>query len=110
MWIARDRDGQLCLWDICPKRRNGHWGPGAPILQHWLELDSSMFPHLTWEDEPLECDLIATKCMKVCPKCGKRIWYGNDDIHYNSCEQPSSGYADEWEWIECPECKERIEV
>lgn len=123
MWVARNKNGSFSISDCklvrgyvsgtCPIDNDGN-----PVENTWVCPDGStpnivwmnLIPNIKWEDEPLECNLIATKCMKVCPKCGRRIWYGNDDIHYNSCEQPSSGYVDEWEWIECPECKERIEV
>lgn len=118
MWIARDKDGSLTLFSEKPIRIDNNddmwlsfvWHPENVHTCKRMQLNSSKFSNLTWEDEPLECNLIAAKRMKACPKCGKRIWYSSDDIHYDSCEQPSSGYVDEWEWIECPECKEKIEI
>lgn len=69
MWIARHEDSnKLCLWtDEKPVRRTRY----ASNWSYWygtngwegLELDSSLFPELTWKDGPIEVD--------ICPKTEK---------------------------------------
>ena len=58
MWIARDKEGNLLFWDcdekpvrVCASTWacNNHRGVGY--------LDSSLFPELKWEDEPIEVDI-----------------------------------------------------
>lgn len=57
MWIARDKDGTLSLYRDKPVRA------GIEPYRWWgdevdgFDLDSSLFPNLTWEDEPIEVDL-----------------------------------------------------
>lgn len=60
MYIARDKDGDLYLFDARPIKINeyGHWQPTKTRLD-WLKLDSSQFPELKWEDEePTEVELV----------------------------------------------------
>lgn len=60
MWVARDKDGNLMFWDCSEKPKrvcdctwacDNHRGVGL--------LDSSLFPNLKWEDEPLEVRIIS---------------------------------------------------
>lgn len=62
-WVARDECG-LLFYRKKPYRYDGifysHWtdeyGPNSEI-----PLDDSLFPELTWEDEPIEVELIIRK-------------------------------------------------
>lgn len=59
-WVARASDGHLVLFKRKPDREiymrsnnNGLWFGGS-----MTELDSNLFPDLTWDDEPIECEII----------------------------------------------------
>lgn len=58
-WVARASDGHLALFKRKPDREiymrsnNGLWFGGS-----MTELDSSLFPDLTWDDDPIEVELI----------------------------------------------------
>lgn len=67
MWVARERNGSLYLFNRRP------WKPSAIVIQslpfglegHWfpsdskqmIRIDDSLFPELTYDDEPLEIEL-----------------------------------------------------
>jgi len=63
MWVARDKDGALYLYDKKPKRlkpTNGdleseHWDCG---LHQRIKLDKDKFPEQKWENMPLEVTII----------------------------------------------------
>ena len=55
LWIARDKGGELYLYDVCPERR---------CVFFWIQfgytsimLDENMFPEVTWENSPQEVEL-----------------------------------------------------
>lgn len=60
MWIARDKDGHLFIWNKLPHRGYDAW-EYIGALVHWLEIDSSLFPDLKWEDDPIEVSLMSSK-------------------------------------------------
>lgn len=48
LWIARDRDGNLCVYDGKPKKRNDSWiSDDYECLCYFNHL----FPAIQWEDE-----------------------------------------------------------
>ena len=55
LWVARDNNGKLYLYNEKPKYYNN--------LEAWFvggicaKLDNNIFPNLTWEDEPIEVEL-----------------------------------------------------
>ena len=61
MWVARDEGGRLFIYTECPERDDN--------IEEWLtqeggdasELPEDMFPGLTWEDEPMEVEIITKK-------------------------------------------------
>lgn len=66
MWIARDKDGQLTLFSNKPHRckevgwNNESWDVvSMDEFTDTMILNSNMFPDLTWEDEPIEVELIS---------------------------------------------------
>lgn len=60
MWIARDKDNSLWLYDEKPVRneKEEDWTIASPTDTAVGVLDKDMFPKLQWEDEPLEVDLL----------------------------------------------------
>lgn len=69
MWIARNKDGKLQLFEGHPTKEveKGEWNyytifsDFRPEREHWFSskiLDRGLFPNLTWEDEPVEVDIM----------------------------------------------------
>lgn len=58
MWIARDKNGNLNLFQTKPIRMCGYKWEEDVIYKHSIEIDNNLFPNLTWDDEPIEVDLI----------------------------------------------------
>lgn len=68
MYIARDKDGTLNLFMSKP-RRGWKWTDyrRTTKTEHWvrdykgdcqvIKLDSSLYPEISWDDEPLEVTL-----------------------------------------------------
>ena len=56
-WVARDKNGELNLFEVKPRRDEnfGYWWDrdyqSSPI-------DENAFPELTWENEPKEVELL----------------------------------------------------
>ena len=58
MWLARDRNGWLYLFYEKPVRyRNLGWDLADNDIIDPAFLDKSLFPNLTWDDEPIEVEL-----------------------------------------------------
>ena len=59
LWIARDRDGFLGLYDDFPEMHAGYFvcQPGKDVL----ELNRKLFPELTFENSPQEVELKIVK-------------------------------------------------
>lgn len=60
MWIARDKDNSLWLYNEKPIRNEeeNDWSPTDIVVG---ALDTNMFPELRWEDEPIEVELTRMK-------------------------------------------------
>lgn len=62
IWIARDEDGYLCLYDKKPKLSEdikGVWVCGQyDGLVDVVVLPSKMFPEVTFENSPQEVELV----------------------------------------------------
>ena len=59
MWIARDKDGSLWLFDVKPRREKYMWVEGSNSNHGAAEIDvldsgSFPFPEVTWENSPKE--------------------------------------------------------
>ena len=57
-WVARDSDGTLSLFAVKPervryRRRNG----GLWMAKTMTDLNSELFPDLTWESEPIKVSI-----------------------------------------------------
>lgn len=79
MWVARNKDGSLELFEGRPHRMNkdniaseeyreGHWyyyslhsviGPHTIQYFSTKMLDCDLFPELKWEDEPIEVEVVS---------------------------------------------------
>lgn len=58
MWIARDKDQTLWLFENKPIKENDVWNCSDHISAYIKISDKTLFPELKWEDEPIEVDLI----------------------------------------------------
>lgn len=65
-WVARDGDASLRVHQSIPVRYD--YGDGSPYDKFWrcgdecdLDLPTTLFPWLIWEDEPIEVELIIRK-------------------------------------------------
>ena len=55
MWIARDEDQSLWLFEFKPFRKNHVW---HSTDSDFMKLsDFTLFPNLKWEDEPIEVEI-----------------------------------------------------
>lgn len=50
MWIARDKDGLLCVYDYKPSKGREVWLESTRGLGAWT-LPKEWFPEIKWEDE-----------------------------------------------------------
>ena len=60
MYVTRDKDGDLCLFNARPVKIDewGYWQPAKTMLD-WIKLDTALFPEVSWEDdEPTEVELV----------------------------------------------------
>ena len=64
-WVARDKDGQLCIFYDGDKPHRGEcnswWYPEYCLEGDCMTIDDDMFPDLTWESEPIEVELTIKK-------------------------------------------------
>lgn len=61
MYVARDRDGTLCAFFSKPVKSYmfKSWQSVSIYFRDYFELDSSLFPEVSWEDEePTEVELV----------------------------------------------------
>lgn len=55
MYIARDKDGTLCLYKGKPSRYDGFFDNDSYYSA--IYLDSHLFPEITWENSPQEIEI-----------------------------------------------------
>ena len=53
MFIARDKDGHLYLFNELPKKGAECWWAESGLDGTYLRLDDSLYPEVSWESEPL---------------------------------------------------------
>lgn len=64
MWVARDKDGCLWLYIYKPIRsKTNYWWEvdeqNTPLDEDdCMLIDIELFPDLSWEDEPIEVELV----------------------------------------------------
>lgn len=55
MWVARDKDGTLCVFPYeKPKRTTFGW---IDSFERYIIINKEKFADLKWEDEPIEVEL-----------------------------------------------------
>ena len=59
MWIARDKDGWLTIFEeeLVKDKENGCWIPSAPGSKYENLCDVD-FPEVTWENSPVRIKLV----------------------------------------------------
>jgi len=60
-YVARDEDGQLCLFHGEIPHRGGcnrWWQAEHCPVGDWMTIPEDMFSELKWEDEPIEVEII----------------------------------------------------
>lgn len=58
MWVARNKDGTLNFFSKVPDRLGVSWCVGDNVSTYHCKLDSTLFPELTWNNEPIEIELV----------------------------------------------------
>ncbi|RNC70428.1 MAG: hypothetical protein ED859_06330 [Desulfuromonadales bacterium] len=58
MFIARDSNNDLYLFRDMPVRGSGCWWAEKGVDGTYLLLDSSLYPEVTWESDPLPVMLV----------------------------------------------------
>lgn len=60
MFVARDKDGEICLYPTKPFRSDSIGWSNECWDSHdgYITLPTDAFPELTWEDEPIEVELV----------------------------------------------------
>lgn len=86
MQIARDKDGTLRLFDTIPvKHEEGYWT--SPRGYYDIELNSSLFPEVTWENSPKKVELVVEDFVeKACEWLSKTLYIHTEEIedkHWN---------------------------
>ena len=56
MWVARDEDGSLWLFQTKPVRNFDNWNT-EDFVSDFMKIDPTLFPDLKFEDEPIEVEL-----------------------------------------------------
>jgi len=59
MFIARDKNNDLYLFNGLPVRGNECWWAETGLDGSYLRLDTSLYPEITWESEPLPVAITA---------------------------------------------------
>lgn len=55
MWIARDADGEICIFMEKPEKISMMWGTGK---RNYFRIKDTLFPEVKWEDpEPTKAEL-----------------------------------------------------
>ena len=59
LWIARDKNGELCLYNIKPEKHEEYFV--EPSGYRSFSLDDDLFPEVTFENSPQEVELKLVK-------------------------------------------------
>ena len=59
MWIARDKNGALHLFEEKPSLRYQRWWGKTTIYE--CQIDTSLYPEVTFENSPMEVELVLKK-------------------------------------------------
>lgn len=59
MYIARDKNNDLYLFNELPSRGNECWWAPSGVDGSYLRLDKSLYPEVTWDAVPLQVKITA---------------------------------------------------
>lgn len=92
LWIARDKDGTLRLFDTIPvKHEEGYWT--SPRGYYDIELNSSLFPEVTWENSPKKIELVEEDFVEKACKWLDDNLYTTHDMFNNTGVDSVDGYT-----------------
>ena len=57
MYLARDKNNDLYLFNELPSRGNECWWSPAGLDGTYLRLDKALYPDVAWDSEPLEVEI-----------------------------------------------------
>lgn len=80
LYLVRDKDGILSLYDDIPKKSlaDDCWENPSAFCSHIVLSDSDLFLFVDWEDEhPYEVDWILENCEVIIKNIPKSPWDGN---------------------------------
>ena len=92
MWIARDKDGTLRLFDNIPvKHGEGYWTSQRGYND--IELDSRLFSEVTWENSPKKVELVEENLVEKACKWLNDNLYTTYDMFNNTGIDSVDGYT-----------------
>jgi len=59
MYIARDKNNDLYLFNEMPSRGKECWWASSELDGSYLRLDKSIYPEVTWDSKPLKIEIRA---------------------------------------------------
>lgn len=67
MWVARDKDNSLYLYNVKPAKSGGIWRIiGLSTYGQAMEIDYNLFPNVKWEDEePTEVEIVPKQVVQI---------------------------------------------
>lgn len=60
MYIARDKNSDLYLFNERPQRGKECWWAPSGVDGTYLQLDKTLYPDVSWDTEPLEVKITVT--------------------------------------------------
>jgi hypothetical protein len=63
MYLARDKDNDLYLFNALPQRGNECWWAESGVDGTYLKLDKGLYPEVTWDSAPLQVSLTTRPAM-----------------------------------------------
>ena len=86
MWVVRDKDGTLTQFVAMPIRLSKRWITTGYQKENFIRLQITLFPSLTWEDEPIEVKLMEVKMSTERNDVEKDLTQDSIDIKQLTCD------------------------
>jgi hypothetical protein len=61
VYIARDKNNDLYLFNELPSRGNECWWASKEVDGTYLRLNKSLYPEVTWDSEPVPAEISIIK-------------------------------------------------
>lgn len=61
MYIARDKNNDLYLFNELPRRGNECWWASTEVDGSYLRLNKLLYSEVNWDSEPLQVEISAVK-------------------------------------------------